>query len=152
MVAHPDRKLIGYIDRNGKMVVAPQFGIAGPFKEGLACVRFDNGKRGYIDKTGKFAIQPEYSDANYFSEGLAAVNLFGVVSDPINTHGGRWGYIDKTGKMVINAKFEFAAPFNHGLALVTVEGKDCYIDTNGNFVWKPRDYEKTLQAADSESK
>jgi hypothetical protein len=53
----------GFIDRQAKLVVAPQFdGVwLGTFKQGLASVRIGDdktGKWGFIDKHGRFAINP----------------------------------------------------------------------------------------------
>ena len=47
----------GYMDRTGKIVMNPQFGEAGYFSEGLACVSI-GGKLSYIHKTGKFVWGP----------------------------------------------------------------------------------------------
>lgn len=46
----------GYMDKDGNVVINPQFDDAGPFSEGLAAVRIgndDSGQYGYIDKAGK---------------------------------------------------------------------------------------------------
>lgn len=46
----------GYIDKDGNVVINPQFGFTWDFSEGLAVVRIGDeksGKYGYIDKTGK---------------------------------------------------------------------------------------------------
>src|SRR6218665_2038281 len=75
----------GYIDKNGKITIKPQFDEAQWFQEGLASVKLD-GKWGYIDKTGKMAIKPQFEDAQWFHEGLARIKL-----------GSKLGYIDKTG-------------------------------------------------------
>ena len=54
------------------MVIEPQFGEVGDFREGLAQVEKD-GKWGFIDKSGKVGIEPQFDDAEPFSEGLAKV-------------------------------------------------------------------------------
>ena len=79
----------GYIDRNGAMVIEPQFDNAGCFSEGLAYVEVGE-KYGYIDKKGKIAVKPQFDFAWDFSEGLAGVKL-----------GEKSGYIDKSGKYVV---------------------------------------------------
>jgi len=48
---------IGYIDKQGKIVINPQFDDAWHFSEGLAGVKI-GGKWGYIDKQGKIIINP----------------------------------------------------------------------------------------------
>ncbi len=48
----------GYIDKAGKVVIAPQFDDALDFSEGLASVRI-GWKWCYIDKTGKIVFKEE---------------------------------------------------------------------------------------------
>ncbi|MBV9957180.1 MAG: WG repeat-containing protein, partial [Acidobacteria bacterium] len=46
----------GFIDKTGKLVIAPQFDSVESFGEGLAVVMIDR-KYGFIDKTGKVVIE-----------------------------------------------------------------------------------------------
>src|ERR1051326_5664897 len=62
----------GYIDRDGKMAVNPQFDEASRFALGLAVVSVGS-KYGYIDDSGKLGINPQFDRAESFFEGLAAV-------------------------------------------------------------------------------
>jgi hypothetical protein len=49
---------VGYIDKAGKTIIAPQFAEAGTFNEGLAVVRFgDNMTWGLIDQTGTVVLK-----------------------------------------------------------------------------------------------
>ncbi len=116
--------LWGYIDKTGKVVIAPRLEEVTSFAEGLAAVKLD-GKWGYIDKTGKFAVAPRFADlaigSFQFSEGLAAVVV-----------GGKRGYIDKTGRMVIPPQFATAGSFHEGRAWVLASGFG-YIDKKGRF-------------------
>ena len=70
----------GYVDRQGREVIKPQFIQARGFKEGMACVKVE-GKMGFINTEGKLVVQPQYLAAEDFSEGLASViptnGLFG---------------------------------------------------------------------------
>ena len=126
----------GYIDKTGKLIIAPRYDRALRFFDGLASVLV-GGKRGYIDKTGRLVIAPRYDDTWLFHEGLAAVKV-----------DGKWGYIDKTGKMVIAPQYEGAGPFYQGLAVVTVGGhrqsgrlvgeKQGYIGKTGQIVIRPQ--------------
>ncbi len=50
-------RVFGYIDRQGEIVIEPQFSAAGPFIEGLAQVRVD-GRIGYINKDGRYIYNP----------------------------------------------------------------------------------------------
>jgi hypothetical protein len=122
----------GYIDRTGKIVIKPQFDVAGGFSEELAKVKIGS-KYGYIDTTGKVVINPQFDDAFEFSEELALVKL-----------GTKYGYIDKTGKFVINPKFRTAKDFLEGLAGVRIDAKEGnidkygYIDKTGKIVINPQ--------------
>ena len=124
----------GYIDKTGKIVIAPQFTstkvtpAVQPFSEGLAAVSVE-GKWGYVDKTGKLVVKPVYEGdeaPGRFSEGRAAV--------PVS---GKWGYIDASGKTAVPPQFTKADPYANELARVWLDGKVCYIDKAGRLVWKP---------------
>ena len=124
----------GYINKNGKIVITPQFDWAYGFQEGLAQVEIGiNGKWGYIDKTGKLVIQPQFYDIEFgqtsdegFCEGLAATY-----------NGNYWGFIDKKGKTIIDFNYDLAYDFSEGLALVKIDKKFGYIDKSGKFVINP---------------
>lgn len=138
--SHPSYKW-GFIDKTGKMVVQPQYGLAGDFSEGLAAVS-SNDKWGFIDKTGRVVIGFNFDYASEFSDGLSAVML-----------GNKFGYIDRTGKTVIKPKYTYYSDFSEGLARVRVGGKTIaplgmssgvfgkirYIDRTGHTVIKLAD-------------
>ncbi|MCU0231682.1 MAG: WG repeat-containing protein, partial [Acidobacteria bacterium] len=48
----------GFVDKNGKIAINPQFDEAKPFENGLAHVKLGRGQWGYVDKTGKFIWNP----------------------------------------------------------------------------------------------
>ena len=132
----------GYIDRTGRIVIAPQFFYAGVFSEGRAKVnpgvvlqgRRIRGDDGYIDRTGQLVIEPGFYHAGEFSEGLAAV---------LSTED-EGGFIDTTGTMVIEvrpsarassgrASFEWmiAASFSEGRGAVPDGDQWGYVDRTG---------------------
>jgi len=111
---------IGFMDKEGKEVVAQKFNNASGwddgvgFSEGLAMITDgwkSDGNKGYIDKTGKKIIPGRYDIAKDFSEGMAAVGKRGLSENA-------YGYIDKSGKMVIAQQFAKANSFSEGLAAV----------------------------------
>lgn len=104
-----DRMEMGFMDRTGKVVIAPHFTYVNRFSEGLALVEIDE-KMGFIDLSGKVVVPPQYRFAGNFSEGVAN----------IENNRGMCGYIDKTGRIVIEARFLAAGPFSEGLAPVQV--------------------------------
>ena len=101
----------GYIGKQGKMVINPQFDNALDFFNGLACVEM-NGKWGFIDIQGNMFINPIFDNIYSFSEGLAAVKI-----------AEKWGFIDVQGKMVINPIFDEVRPFYDGFARIKIAGK-----------------------------
>jgi hypothetical protein len=132
----------GYIDRDGKVVIAPRFAEARSFSEGVAWVSPEvpfgpDAKWGLIDKTGRFLIEPRYSEEPAsFSEGLCPVWLSaGSVTDD-KVEG--FGYIDTRGTTVIPPRFREAGPFKDGLAPVVTAGKLGFIDRAGKLAIPPQ--------------
>ncbi len=131
----PDGKSIpsayGYINRDGKVVIEPQFMPAGPFPDdgkGLA-VGGLNRHWVYFDQTGKIIIRVSMEGkdrADPFRDGLLRCK-----------EGFYWGYKDPSGNWAIPAKFDDAADFKDGLASVQHEGKWLWIDTSGKSVNPP---------------
>src|SRR5688500_8297711 len=60
----------GFIDKNGTLVIPPQFESALSFSEGLAAVLLDD-KWGFIDKNGILVIENQFDQVAHFSEGVA---------------------------------------------------------------------------------
>jgi DNA-binding transcriptional regulator/RsmH inhibitor MraZ len=100
---------MGFMDKTGKVVIAPRFTYVGEFSEGLATIEVDE-KTGFIDLSGKVVIPAQFRFAGSFSEGLSH----------LEDNRGMHGYIDQTGKVVIEPKFLEAGPFSEGLAPVQV--------------------------------
>ncbi|MDE7387202.1 MAG: WG repeat-containing protein [Muribaculaceae bacterium] len=74
LVRFVENQKFGYKDRDGNVVIKPQYFEATDFSEGLACVK--RGKTsgwGYIDTVGKMVIPALFRQAKPFHEGLAAV-------------------------------------------------------------------------------
>jgi hypothetical protein len=149
---------VGYIDKTGKMVIAPQFDgvydvihtasdVSEPFKyyssgkerdfsEGVAAIRIDERLWGYVDKQGRVVIRPQFVYAGQFKEGLAPV--------AIRKSGKRvYGFINRVGQFAIPPQYDDVKEFRHGLAMVSFQDsrgevtKFGYIDKKGRYVWKP---------------
>ena len=101
----------GFIDAEGKLVIAPSFQTAYAFSDGLAVVQVD-GMWGYIDTKGNMVIKPQFAAAGFFSEGLASFR---------NEPTAPWGYISKMGDVVIKPQFDTAEKFRNGVARVGLE-------------------------------
>jgi hypothetical protein len=113
--------LFGYIGKNGKVLIQPQFKDANLFSDGLAAV--SNGERyGFIDTSGVIIIPYSYDETFMgFNHGVSDVKL----NDSC-------GYIDKKGKVVIPLIYESAYPFMSDYAQVeTFSGKKLLINKKG---------------------
>jgi WD40 repeat protein len=139
-------KAMGYIDRNGREIVAPRLIAASEFKEGFGIIHPQEGGRWQlVNNKGQVVVTKSRDD---FDTG----DLFDVVSDSrirIATEeynelatpklSRRYGFADTTGKVVIPIAYRYARSFAEGLAAVlTVEGKWGYLDTDGRFAIRPR--------------
>lgn len=122
-VRRPDLRW-GYVDRQGREVIAPRFLEAGDFSEGLAPVDVGGAdgsscgrtsKFGYVDLTGVFRIEPRFSVASGFQGGRARVGV------GVYTYVGRcrccgpkflgtYGYVNREGEFTPDAPTEGANP------------------------------------------
>ena len=125
----------GYADRQGRVVIRPQYRSAEPFSEGLARVgRLPDaaapGSIAYIDPSGKTVLAPDgLKQCESFHEGLAPAR---------KQENSKWGYIGRDGKFVIEAQFQEASGFSEGLAAVAVDFKWGYINRAGQAVVPPQ--------------
>ena len=115
----------GYIDKEGNVVIRPQFDFAFSFQEGFALVMKLNNNNieewSYINATGtqqidltNLGLSPFifelFFNVSYFSNGLALV---------IDDTSSKFGYIDQQGNLVVKPQFDFPAyPFSEGFSLV----------------------------------
>lgn len=79
----------GFVDRDGKIVINPQFAEASAFRDGLALVKSSGEKSGYgfIDTSGKMVINPNYKSATVFNDGIAWVVSENAAPAAINDKG-----------------------------------------------------------------
>ena len=121
--------LHGFIDRQGKEIVAPQFDEASDFVNGFSIV--ESGYRcGVVDSKGNLILETKFQDISDFGKnGLAYAEL----PDEAGT-----GYIDKSGKFVftLDAKTTYSGyPFNdNGVAVIYVSGMGKLINEKGEFI------------------
>lgn len=147
----------GFIDRTGKMVIAPQFNpwqeqFNAYFSEGLVAINLTSAKVqgkegndargtrwGFADKTGKIVIPAKFEGDYYapphFSDGLAVIGgtFIGTTIATFGVHN-KFGYIDKTGTLVIPQKYDEAYDFFEGMASVRIGEKYGFIDKTGKLV------------------
>lgn len=96
-----ERGKFGFYDKRGRIIIAPQFDFALPFREGAAAVCMECRKT-EADINGHYGIG-----------------------------GGRWGFIDRRGAVIIPLRFEDAENFENGRALVKFDDKQIRIDKRG---------------------
>ena len=131
-----DEKTVGFINKEGEVVIKPRYALAGDFSQGLSAVgvKTEEGKIrwGYINHKGEFVVQPKYLMASDFSE----ERLAGVLKDEGTQSS--LVFIDRRGKEVINlgADYTMAQHFSEGLAAVQKKstGKWGFINKKGKLV------------------
>lgn len=120
-----ERGLWGYINANGKEVIACKYAEARDFGEnGLATVCI-NGKWGFINKEDEEVIRCQYDQEKDFEEN----GLVAVCQDD------KWGYINEKGEKVVLCQYEQVGDFGkNGLAAVYKNSKWGYINEDGEEV------------------
>jgi len=98
----------GFINKDGRWVIQPQFIGAGGFSDGLAAVEA-GGLWGFVDRSGNWVVTPFSVEAHGFTDGVAAVEYRGTS-----------GFIDKAGKWEIGPGYQQVHAFSDGLAAVSV--------------------------------
>lgn len=128
----PGKYSAGYIDRQGRIAIPPQFFISGnhggDFFSGLAMVGTEDSDF-YIDPSGNRMAPIRGYSVGDFSEGFAVAT---------SRSERKTGFIDRTGKLSIPAIFQDARSFSEGLAVVKFQGSYGYIDQQGKFAIPPR--------------
>lgn len=108
-----DKKLWGFANASGKIVVPAKFEKVHNFSEDLAAVKMPQGgenagKWGFINPSGQFVISARYANEPMdFAEGIGA----------LQKTNNNWVYIDKTAA-VISKEFARVSPFSNGSAWV----------------------------------
>ena len=161
MVNEEGEEKWGFVDKEGNVVINPQFSSVSNFSDGKCGVRNSDRKWGFIDKEGKIIINYQFDGADDFKNGKCIVisaNKHGVIDNDgkyiINpqftdmqidgdmfliNQDGRWGWCDKDGKLVINPQFSKAYPFNGYNTTSVKSGKSYgYINQEGKIVINPQ--------------
>lgn len=151
----------GFVNKEGKVKINPQFSDAELFHDGKCPVQNNEGKWGYINPEGKLVINYQFDQAKAFANGKAVVysgHKAGLIdesgkyvinpqfSDMMNDgdlfliqQEGKWGWCDKEGKITINPQFSAAFPFQGKELAAVKSGKSYgYIDKAGKIVINPQ--------------
>lgn len=114
---------IDIYDREGRLLLATDFGFIGQYGRNNYISYRQDGKLGFMDYNFQVLYEPEFDGCGHFYEGLAWVAL-----------DGKGGYINKEFQLVIPVQFEYIENFAHGLAKVKKDGREYYINTQGEEV------------------
>ena len=117
--------VLGFIDKQGNMVIEPQFYQCNPGNGFPLPVRMDpHDKWGYISESGKLVFRYICDKAGLFSEGLAFVEIEGEQF-----------FINEQGQRVLNLPgYQSVSPFFEGRAIIGNNGRYGAIDREGNVV------------------
>jgi hypothetical protein len=126
---------IGYLDKDGRMAIQPQFDTGFPFSDGRALIHVDN-RWGYIDKEGKTVIPPKYLQASPFKNGMAQVHTY---ENNAEWRGPRWFYIDTNGKIIRSQKPREPEMLVNGFAAMKLGPMEwTLIDEKGEIAFHPQ--------------
>jgi hypothetical protein len=106
------RASCGFIDTEGRIVIAPRYEMTGPFRKGSALV-YKNKAWMLINRQEKILASFKNQDVQQFSEDLALV-----------CDGNDKGFFDRSGKPAFKQRFPDAGSFSDGLAAAAVSASD----------------------------
>ncbi len=144
----------GYVSRDGKYLINPQFDMADVFVGDLGAVK-QGEKYGFADRSGQLLNGMLFKDVTPFSEGTAWVVKENCAPTLIDTDGNivlemktadvvhsfsedlacvgvknpdsgemHYGYIDTKGNWAVSPQFDVASDFHEGLAAVGYDSQD----------------------------
>ncbi|MBL4594349.1 MAG: WG repeat-containing protein [Flavobacteriales bacterium] len=112
---------IGFINKEGEVVIKPKYEVVKDFQMGLARVR-EGDKFGCINKKGEWVIQPKFFRIKKFDKtsGMA------MAKDEDG-----WGYIKNDGEMIRFKNVNTYTDYSEGFSRVRIGKQWQYIDVNG---------------------
>lgn len=122
--------LMGFVNKQGDVVIPANYKKVGYFKSGLAWARDQEGLIGYINKNGEWIIEPKF----------LAVKDFDPVSQLAKARLDEfWGYINKKGEIRYVENVKKIYDYSEGVAMAVVySGLFGYLDDNQNWIIKPQ--------------
>ncbi len=154
-----DKGRIGYIDENGRLLIALQYTRARDFSDERAAVQIGK-KWGFVDTSGRMIIPAQFDYVLSFEHGYAIVEKdkqWGVIDKagvfvvaPSHRRlrrisegsvsfesGGKMGLMDLAGKEVLPPIYDHLSPPKDSWCLVKKEGRSFFINTLGETVLDP---------------
>ena len=117
----------GYIDKDGRVVIAPTYDTASDFTDGKAVVQL-NDKYGVVDTEGRSVIAPQF-------DGMTPDGTRGYVVEVAD----RYGYCDPEGRLTVNPQFDWLSPAGDGELMLACQNELYgYVDREGQWVINPQ--------------
>ena len=121
-----DESKWGFVDKNGGIIVSPQFSQTLYMTENLCAVRNSENKWGFINSEGKLVITHQFDEVSNFQNGFATVKF-----------GDKCGIINREGKYVVNPQFEDL--FHDGKYFIfKLNDKYGWCDNQGSYLINPQ--------------
>lgn len=115
--------LYGLMDKDGKMLLEPEFTSISDFKQGFAAIS-KNSNYGFVDENGTIIAKPQFKKVLDFSkEGLARIS-----------NGTKWGLINTKGTIVLPIEFDNIYDFQNGYAKILKNGKYSFVNKTGSLI------------------
>ncbi|MCX6351499.1 MAG: WG repeat-containing protein [Bacteroidetes bacterium] len=125
------KKLYGYINEKGEVLISPKYEEAFSFNNGFALVttnsRYSSNWE-FINTKGENVFNKKFAAAKSFVDGFAAVRIVK----------GDYGFIDKTGNFISKPQYKEIGDFKEGFARVKFQDKWGYIDSTGKEIIYPQ--------------
>jgi hypothetical protein len=160
------KELMGFINRQGEVVIPAKYKKVGYFNAGVAWARDVDGKIGFINKNGEWIIEPKFLAVKDFDpvsrlakarvdEFWGCINKKGewVIEpkflsvrdfDPVSQLAKArvnetWGYINKKGEIRYVENLKKIYDYSEGLAMaVTLDVLFGFLDENQNWIIRPQ--------------
>ena len=126
---------LGYINREGKIVINPKYKSAEGFKDGVAIVSESDsfiGPYGVIDKEGKYLYPPIFSDIEVLGEDRVALGM-PIGEKELNLRS-IYGIGDTKGNRLTDFIYLVVGDYDRGLAYASNESDTFFIDKSGAIV------------------
>lgn len=116
----------GFIDTNGRLLIATQYDSVQKVKEGFAAVKL-RGKWGFVDLKEKLIVQPYYQKVGAFTTQKAPVWLAGLAT-----------LVDNTGRELFKPKFQNIEPSPNGNWITTKNNVFGFLHPDSQEAFNPK--------------
>ncbi|HYF75228.1 MAG TPA: WG repeat-containing protein, partial [Candidatus Nitrosocosmicus sp.] len=100
----------GYIDSSAKLVIKPEYKVAGRFSAGIASVGVDGSgnrtKYGFINKDGSYLIEPKFDETGDFHKIPSTGTEVAMVGVGEQRSGRKYGFVQKDGTYFVSPQFD----------------------------------------------